>query len=198
MLPVHSPCPVHQVRGQSPAVIDRLPFVTDALQYQRVHADATIHAQDICSAIERVGTQCLTCVTADRRFHEHRPSECRYSKGKCLRCLSPTHCTADGVRPCRVNYEKGVCFGCGLPNKVGGTEIHRQAFGKTCGHPLQDRLFPLAFYIFRDDRLKVELEARFERKWDDDAQFAKRLTSFADAKLRILLSRFFFWACNRF
>jgi hypothetical protein len=110
---------------------------------------------------------------ADRRFHQHQISDCRFSKSKCIRCLRSTHNVADGTRSCKVNFEKGVCFGCGLPKSIGTTEVHKQAFGKACGHPLQDRLFPLAFYIFGDDRLRIQLEARFERKWDSDEQFAK-------------------------
>jgi hypothetical protein len=192
------PIPLPQVKSFQVTLliyVEQSPFVVNVSAQQQSNQITTSHGLEICSTMEGVGTNCLFCMLTDNRFHSHTPSQCRYSKGRCVVCLSPSHNTSNISRPCNVKAEKGICWGCRLPKSIGGTTIHPQPFGKSCKHPLQDRLLSLEFTIFHDDRLRPQLETKFDRSWSSDVEFSKWINAFADWNARVIyLIEVFRWA----
>ena len=129
---------------------------------RRTRVDMAMEIQEMMSTLK---IRCVLC-WLNRTSANHAIWDCRFTHGKCLRCLDPKH----KLGQCRkIYYERGgCCFKCGLPQRLGGEHIHGDIASAECEEGYEDKMVPLGWYLWRDKRWRRRLATHFRAEWNEE------------------------------
>ena len=102
----------------------------------RVNNMSSHQMQNELAFLELLNTfhgNCIACYLDSGVFEGHCITQCPVlmSEQKCLRCLSTEHIKEQCCNELKFNW--GACYLCGLPDKLGGVELHPfNGMGKKC------------------------------------------------------------------
>jgi len=129
---------------------------------RRSLVDTALNIKEMMAKLEK---RCVVC-WINNISAEHDLSDCEWMYGRCLVCLDPRH----KIGQCfRARYGRGACcFKCGLPQRLGGVHIHGKIATGECEEGYRDKMGPLCWFMWRNNRWKRRLEACFRSQWKEE------------------------------
>jgi superfamily II DNA helicase RecQ len=111
--------------------------------------EETLFIHEFYELLKQYSNRCIICAAMGITA-VHELTGCKKLEYHCVRCMLRGHMSDRCPVPRNIPYENGGCYKCGLPRSAYNQKFHiDDEYGHTCSSPANDRLLPLAWYVYR-------------------------------------------------